>query len=177
LAPGEVVAVLVALEASVGAGRSLPQALDLVARERPGVAGRDLAVVAGRVARGEPVVAALDRWAAARPGTGVDVAADAVAIASATGAPLGPALRTAAGGVRARAAAAREARALAASARASAAVLVAAPLAFAVAVAALDRSVRAYLVSTPAGWACLGLGLALDAVGARWMASMVEAVR
>ena len=67
-----------------------------------------------------------------------------------------------------------EARALATQARASAGVLTVAPVAFAALVSAIEPGVVAFLVTTPAGLACLAIGLALDGLGALWMARIVD---
>jgi tight adherence protein B len=172
-APEDLVVALGAMEAAVGAGCSLGQAIERAAQ--PGLAG--LGVAAAGIRRGAGAVESLDRWAATMPGGGAEVVADAIAIAAQAGAAFGPALREAATTLREREAIAREARALAAQARASATVLVAAPLAFSAGACVLDPGVRAFLLGSPAGWACLVAGALLDAAGARWMAALIEAVQ
>jgi tight adherence protein B len=172
-APRDLVVALEAMEAAVGAGCSLGQAVEQAAE----AGGVGLGVAASGIRRGAGTVASLDRWAASMPGTGAEVVADAVAIAVQAGAAFGPALREAAATVREREAIAREARALASQARASAAVLVAAPLAFSAGACVLDPAVRAFLLGSPAGCACLVVGALLDAAGARWMAALIEGVR
>jgi tight adherence protein B len=67
-----------------------------------------------------------------------------------------------------------EVRALATQARASAAVLAAAPLLFAGLVATLEPHAIAFLVTTPAGLACLASGLGLEILGVGWMARITR---
>jgi tight adherence protein B len=64
----------------------------------------------------------------------------------------------------------REMRALATQARASAVVITVAPLAFATLGVVGDERTAHFLLRTPAGLGCLAAGVALDAVGAWWMA-------
>ena len=68
-----------------------------------------------------------------------------------------------------------EARALSTQARASAGVLTIAPIAFAGLVSTIEPGVVGFLLTTPAGLACLAVGLALDGLGALWMARIVRA--
>lgn len=172
----ELVAVVVAVQAALAAGSSLDHAVARVGAQ-PGAAGRDLAGVAAAAAAGTSLHRALDRWAHRRPGTGVPLVVDALAIAATTGADRGRALAAVADTLRDRQARAREVQALAAQARLSAVVLVVLPVAFAVLVAAWDPAVARFATGTPAGWACLAGGVALDAVGACWMARLIGAVR
>jgi tight adherence protein B len=68
-----------------------------------------------------------------------------------------------------------EVRALATQARASAGVLIVAPLAFAALVSTIEPAVAGFLLASPLGLACLAVGLALDGLGALWMAHIVDA--
>jgi Flp pilus assembly protein TadB len=54
--------------------------------------------------------------------------------------------------------------------------MVTAPVAFVVLTVTTDPRVTHILVATPTGWACLSLGVVLDAVGAVWMAHMARRV-
>jgi tight adherence protein B len=69
---------------------------------------------------------------------------------------------------------AAERRALAAQSRASVIVLSAAPLVFAVLLGLSDSAATRFLVGSPAGWACLVVGVALDGAGAWWMATLTR---
>ncbi|MCE2807319.1 MAG: hypothetical protein LW869_02570 [Actinobacteria bacterium] len=67
----------------------------------------------------------------------------------------------------------REVAALSSQARASAVVLVVAPVVFAAAASMVDGRILDLLLGEPIGWACLGLGLGLDALGAVWMTRLI----
>lgn len=117
----------------------------------------------------------MDRWAVERPGTGVGLVADALALAGHSGGSQADALLGVAGTLRERQALGREVRALGSQARASAAVLVVTPIGFAAVVALVDPRIRHVLLATPLGWACLATGLLLDAMGAAWMRRLLAA--
>lgn len=129
-----------------------------------------------RVRAGSGVEAAAARWAAEDPDPAVAVLVDALAISASTGGSHLRAVDAVIDAVRRRAALRREVRALASQARASAVVLMVMPVGFAVAVALLDARVRAFYVGSPAGLACVGVGVALDVVGAWAMARMIRRV-
>jgi len=81
---------------------------------------------------------------------------------------------TAANEVRERAALGREVMALSSQARASASVIIAAPVVFAALGLLSSPGVAAFLFRTPAGLACLVVGLGLDAVAAVWIARLAR---
>jgi len=163
------------LSASMASGSSLAQAID-DASGRSDVVGKDLAMVAAQHHRGTGLQEALDRWAERRPGTGVDLVADALALAGSSGGSQARALQGVGDTLREREALAREVRALASQAQMSAAVLVCTPIGFAAVVAALDPRVGAFLLTTPLGWSCVTLGLSLDLAGGWWMRHQVGRV-
>jgi len=167
--------VLEALSASMASGSSLAQAID-DASERSDVVGRDLALVSAHHHRGTALQEALDRWAERRPGTGVELVADALALAGSSGGSQARALQGVGDTLRERETLAREVRALASQAQMSAAVLVCTPIGFAAVVAALDPRVGAFLLATPLGWACVAVGLSLDLAGGWWMRHLVGRV-
>lgn len=171
----ELVEVLDSMVAELRTGSSLVGAAARTA-ERPGRAGTELAQLRRRVAAGQGVQDAFDAWATGRGGDAALVA-DALAIAAGTGASQAQALHAVATTVRQRQARRREVRALASQARASGVVLVVTPVAFAAVVAVVDPRVGRFLVGDPGGWACLFGGVALDAIGAGWMASLIRRVR
>ena len=70
----------------------------------------------------------------------------------------------------------REAHALATQARLSGFVIAAAPVGFALFVGGVDPAVVRFLLSSPIGLLCLVLGLALDGIGAWWMARLSRRV-
>ena len=166
--------VLEATARSMRAGASLPMALAASAEGAAPALAADLAgVVAGAPAAG--LVASLDRWAAERPLPGVRLTAAAIALAAEVGGSGARALDGLALTLRQRQAVAGEVRALATQARLSALVLTVAPIAFAALAAASDPRTAAVLLRSTAGQLCLGLGLALDAAGAAWMARVTRA--
>jgi tight adherence protein B len=119
------------------------------------------------------LVPALDEWAegvgGGRPSIGLAVAA--LAVAAATGGSPARAVDGVASTLRSRLAVAEEVRALSSQARASATVIALAPVGFGALAAATDDRTAAFL-SSPAGVVLAATGLALDAVGAWWMARL-----
>ncbi|HRW39687.1 MAG: type II secretion system F family protein [Acidimicrobiales bacterium] len=132
--------------------------------------------VVRRARAGSLLLDALEWWAD-DGGEEVRLVADAFAIASATGGSAVGALDAVVATLEERRSLRREVRALSSQATASSVVLVAAPVAFAILVALVDPRVRRAYVTTAAGPATVVGGLALDAVGAWWMASLVRRVR
>jgi tight adherence protein B len=164
--PGAIDAVARALRS----GASLHAALHEAAAATPGPLGEELAAVAREGDEG--LVAALDRWAGACPRPEVRLVAAALAMGAETGGAQARAVEGVAAALRQRAAVQAEARALATQARVSAQVMAGAPIAF----GALSWSGNAarFLVHTRAGLVCLFTGLALDGLGAWWMARIVR---
>lgn len=158
----------------LAAGTSLASALESAARH-PSPLADDLHRLAARLHHGLGVQAAVDDWATASGSAGVQLLADAVAIAGVSGGSQQAALLGVQATLRDRDALAREVRALATQARTSGVVLVLTPIGFAAVVALVDPRVAAFY-GTPAGWGCVSVGLALDAAGARWMDRLARAV-
>lgn len=118
--------------------------------------------------RGRPTAEALRRW------TGDDdpdvrLVGHVLDLATSHGGRPAAALERAAGVLRIRQDLRRERTALAAQARASAAVMAAAPIVFAFVAGLTDPRSASFLFGRPTGWICLGAGIGLDLVGARWM--------
>ena len=67
-----------------------------------------------------------------------------------------------------------EVRAQAAQAQASALVIGLAPIGFTALACVADHRTATFLFETPAGLACLVVGLALDAAGAIWMSRITR---
>lgn len=172
----EVLLAAESLAAALAAGAALRMALADVA-ERDGAVGADIAAALARHERGVGLQVAIDRWAADRPGTGVPLLADALALASGSGGSRSQAVAGVAATLREREALARELRALGAQSRASATVMVVAPIAFAFTVAALDSRVAGFLLGQPLGWVCAAAGLGLDATGAWWIHRLGRSLR
>lgn len=165
--------VLEATARGMRAGASLPLALAAAAPGAPRLLADDLDGLVGGAADAGLVVA-LDRWAAARPLPGVRLAAAALALAAEVGGGGARALDGVALTLRQRQAVAGEVRALATQARLSAVVLTIAPIAFAALAAAGDPRTATILLRAPVGQVCLAVGLALDAIGAAWMARITR---
>ncbi|MEZ5178151.1 MAG: type II secretion system F family protein [Acidimicrobiales bacterium] len=161
--------------AAMASGSSLAQGL-AGAAGRPGPLAAELREVLRLTSGGSPLQHALDSWADRHPGSGLGLVADALALAGATGGSQVAALRSVGATLAEHRARQREVRALAAQAQLSAVVLVVTPLAFAGVVAVLDHRIAAFLVTSPAGWACLVGGVALDGAGAWWMRRLVRGV-
>ena len=163
-----------AVAAGLRSGSSLRQALGTAATATGGPLGDDLANVVAATERGAGVVAALEQWAARRPLPGVRLAAAALCLGAETGGAAAQAVDGVAATLRQRLATQAEARALATQARVSAVVIAAAPVAFCALSTATDARSAAFLFRTPPGLALLGAGLALDALGALWMARLTR---
>ena len=111
----------------------------------------------------------LDEWSASHDDPGTRLAATALVLATVVGSTPARAVDGVAATLRERLDLAAERRALAVQARTSALVLSVAPVGFAALLVVGDTAAAGFLLGTPAGWSCLGLGLALDAAGAWWM--------
>jgi tight adherence protein B len=158
-----------ALATSLRSGASLPVALDEAATSLDAPLGDELRALALSAARGRPVTAVLDDWTTDHGDTGTRLASTALVLATVVGSAPARAVDGVAATLRERLDLAAERRTLSAQARASALVLSAAPVAFALVLMAADTPAAAFLLTTPAGWTCLAVGVTLDAAGAWWM--------
>jgi tight adherence protein B len=168
-AEADLPAVLESLAGSVRSGASLPVAVREAAAGAPGPLGEDLAGVIAAVDAGAPLAAALHHWAEERGSPRVRLAVTALTLALQCGGAEARTIDGVATTLRDRVAVEREAVALSSQARASAVVMVAAPAAFLLLTGIGDPSVGQFFLRTSFGFACLVLGLALDAVGGAWM--------
>jgi tight adherence protein B len=165
---------LEALAASVRTGASLPMALHEAGAAFSPPLGPDLAAVARAAAHGRPVTEALDEWSARHDDAGTRLAATALVLATVVGSTPARALDGVAATLRERLDLAAERRALGTQARASALVLALAPAGFATLLILGDPPAAHFLLGTPAGWACLAIGIAFDAAGAWWMSRLTR---
>jgi tight adherence protein B len=165
------------LAAALRSGASLPAALDEVGHAVEPPIGPELGGLARQAAHGRPLRRVLDGWAATHGDPGTRLAATALVLATVVGAAPARAVDGVAATVRERLDLAAERRALAAQARTSALVLSVAPAGFAALLVAGDTAAAGFLLGTPAGWACLAAGLALDAAGIWWMAHLTRGDR
>ena len=138
-------------------------------------AGPDpLAGLARRVAAGYSVRDAVAAWPEAHRDSSARLAAAGLLAAGVVGGPQARIVDAAALALRERAAEAAERRAQAAQARASAGVLVALPVVVGGWSALTDQRVATFLLATPVGLGCAGVGAALIALGALWMGRLVR---
>lgn len=165
---------LEAVARGVRAGASLQLALAEAVRDAPLVVRRSFDVVRARIDAGVPFVDAVDEWGAAAPGEGPALAAAALALAGEVGGTASRSLDGVAATLRDRNAVRAEVRALSSQARASALVIGVAPVGFTVVASAVDPTTADFLLRRPIGVACLVGGLALDAVGVRWMHRLAD---
>ena len=165
------------LAASLRSGASLTMALGEAGTAIDPPLGPELAAVAQAAARGVPLSEALDRWTATQDDPGTRLAATALVLATVVGSAPARALDGVAATVRERLDLAAERRALATQARTSSLVLSLAPLAFAALLVTADSAAARFLLGTPAGWACLVAGVALDAAGMWWMVRLSRSER
>ena len=165
--------VLDAIARALRSGASLLQALAEAAAESGPLQG-ELRRVVAEAQRGAGVAAALEAWAGRQASGSIRLAAAALSLGAETGGANARAVDGVAATVRQRLAVAGEAKALTAQPRVSAQVIGLAPLAFGAFSAATDPALARMLFTTPAGWAMLGAGLALDLAGMRWMMAMAR---
>ena len=155
-------------------GASLRQAIAEAALAAPGELGVDLARVARAAEHGATLVGSLEGWAHRRPLGGVRLVVAALCLGAETGGARAQAVDGVAATLRQRLNAQAEARALGTQARVSAAVIAAAPVAFCLVASATDARTFTFLVRTAPGLAFLSAGLALDLLGALWMARLTR---
>lgn len=149
-------------------GSTLASALQAVGEEDP-----VLARVARELAQGRSLQESVQAWRAEDDRPNRMLAATALELASTTGGASAGVLDGVAASLRERIGLEREVAALSSQSRASAVVLIVAPVAFAAAAAMVDHRILEALVGRPIGWACIGLGLGLDAIGGLWMARLI----
>ncbi|HEY8524420.1 MAG TPA: type II secretion system F family protein [Acidimicrobiales bacterium] len=167
-------AALERLATALRAGSPVPAALVEVGTSMPPPIGPELAALGREAAAGRATVEVLDAWSARHDDAGTRLAATALTLATAVGGAPGRTVDGVAATLRERVDLADERRALASQARVSALVLAVAPAGFAVLLGAADGAAASFLLGTPAGWVCLATGLALDALGAWWMARLTS---
>lgn len=162
------------LAGALRGGASVPGALVTAGAEVPAPLGPELAALGREAEGGRPIVAVLDDWADRHDDAGTRLVATALVLATTVGAAPARAADGVAATLRERVDLAEERRALGAQARMSALVLSVAPIGFAVLLGATDGAAAQFLLGGPVGWACLAVGLSLDAAGAYWMAHLTR---
>ncbi|MBW3574644.1 MAG: type II secretion system F family protein [Actinobacteria bacterium] len=164
---------LEAVARGLRSGASLVQSIGEAGLATSGRLGHELAAISAEVARGGALVGAIDAWGDRHAAGSVRLAVSALGLGAETGGAHARALDGVAATIRSRLAVSREVRALSSQARLSGAVITVAPLAFAVLAAATDERTAGFLLRTPLGLVCLGLGLCLDGLAALWMHRLV----
>lgn len=171
---GQLPPALERLAAALRSGSSLPVALDEAGRATPHPLGPELQALALGAGRGQSMAAVLDGWTLRHDDAGTRLAAAALVLATVVGVTPARAVDGVAATLRERLELGAERRALASQARTSAVVLSAAPVVFAVLLGMGDGAAGRFLLHSPAGLACIGGGLGLDALGAWWMARLTR---
>lgn len=154
---------------SMRSGASLRQALEEGRDSTPGPVAEDLHRLTGDLAGGVSLSDALERWQDHRTLPGVRLSVAALLLGVETGGAHARALDGVAATLRSELGVGAEVKALSSQARYSAMVIAAAPLVFAALASASDGATASFLFGTPTGWACLTIGLSLDAIAALWM--------
>jgi tight adherence protein B len=154
-------------------GATVPEALESLAAGS-GPLGPDLRRVLARSELGVGLTDALGSWIRERDLPAVRAAAGALAVAVTVGGRSADAIDGLAASLREHLGAVAEARALSAQARLSGVVVGAVPIAYLAFSVIVDPASASLLVGSAAGRVCLGLGLALDALGILWMRRLVR---
>lgn len=162
------------LASALRAGASPSGAVSATAASAPWPLREDLHRLEGSVRHGGGLAEGLEAWRSGADATpAVVLVASALDLGLRSGGELARSVDRMAATLRDRAEAHAEVRALATQARASATLLAAAPLGFALLLAAIEPAMVRFLLATPLGWACLTGGLALEGLGAAWMARIM----
>jgi Flp pilus assembly protein TadB len=159
---------------SLRSGESLPRAIRSAAATRTADDHRQLVA---DLDAGEPVGEAITKWSEAAKSPLRDLAAVALGLAATSGGSVATVLGGVSESLRERIALEREVRALSSQARASAMVMIIAPIGFAFVGASADSRVATLLLTRPLGWACLIVGIGLNAIGGWWMSRMIAGTK
>jgi tight adherence protein B len=162
------------LSASVRAGSSLPQAIAYAAGEAEAPVHDGLDRLAADLEVGVPFDEALDRWRVDESSADVDLVVGALELHRRSGGDLPAVLDQVAGTIRDRVGVTREVRSLTAQARLSAWILGLLPVAFFVFLWVTARSDIEGALATPAGLACITIGLVLEGGAVLWIRSLLQ---
>lgn len=162
------------LAAALRGGASPSGAVTATAPTVPWPLREDLERVERSVRHGTGLAEGLEAWRCAPDATpAVVLVTSALELGLRSGGELARSVDRIAATLRDRAEAQAEVRALATQARASAMLLAVAPLGFALLLATIEPGMLRFLLTTPIGLASLGGGLALEGLGAAWMARIM----
>jgi tight adherence protein B len=163
-----------ALVSAIRAGMSIPQAFSYAADEAEQPLADDLGALVAALEVGVPLHDALALWAD-RVGTDdARLIAAAMELHRRAGGDLPTVLEQVSATVRERVAASRETRAMTAQARLSGAILGVLPIGFFAFLWLTSRSEIEGALASPAGAACVALGLALDGAAFVWIRRLLE---
>lgn len=162
------------MAASLRTGSSVPQALAECGRHGEAPLSTELAALAQHLRYGASMGRALDVWTEQHHDEGTRLAASALLLSAQLGAAPGRALDGVATTLRERNQLRAERHAQATQARYSAIVLSVAPVGFTALLVATNDAASRFLLTTTPGWACLVIGLGLDALGALWMNRLTQ---
>lgn len=162
------------LGAAVRSGSSLPQAIAYAAGEAEPPARAGLAHLAADLEVGVPFDKALERWRDEQTSSDVDLVVGALELHRRSGGDLPTVLDQVVATIRERVGVTREVRSLTAQARLSAWILGLLPVGFFAFLWLTARSDIEGALSTPAGVACLMLGLVLEGGAVVWIRSLLR---
>jgi tight adherence protein B len=166
---------VVSLAATLRAGRSLEQALEVAGDEVPAPVGPTIAAMTDRVSLGSTLDASLHAWASEIGSAEGRLIAGVLGLQRRTGGALAGPLDELATTLRSRRAAARELRSLTAQARLSAAILGLLPVGFFLFLSTVSRHDIESAISTPAGAGAVTLGVLLQGGAFLWIRSLLRA--
>jgi tight adherence protein B len=166
---------VVSLAATLRAGRSLEQALEVAGDEVPAPVGPTIVAMRDRVALGSTLEMSLEAWASEVASAEGRLIAGVLGLQRRTGGALSGPLDELATTLRSRRAAARELRSLTAQARLSAAILGLLPIGFFLFLSTVSRHDIESAISTPAGAGAVTLGVLLQGGAFLWIRSLLKA--
>lgn len=164
-----------AIAAELRGGAAVAAACVAVGRQSGALHG-SLAAPVAAIDLGMPVAEAFASWRDAPPVPSGEVLAGGLALAAEAGGPAAGALEHLAAGTREALAVRAEVYALSTQARVSAYVVALAPVGFVAFSVVVDPGSATALVATPVARIAVVVGLALDAIAAWWMRSIVAGI-
>ena len=157
------------ISAGLRAGHSLPSAIDTVAMEADSPTSEEFARLLNKHRLGFDLAQAIEECAGRMDCDDLAWTAQAVAIHREVGGNLSEVLDHVGETIRERNQIRRQIRTLSAEGRVSANVLIALPIVIAAVLAVISPNYIAVFVTTPVGWALIGLSLVLFTVGMLWL--------
>jgi len=162
------------IASAMRAGRSLPQAVELVASDMDPPLGSTFRRLVDRIGLGDPMDASIDVWASEVGGSDARLVAGVLKLHRRTGGSLSMSLESLAGTLRDRRTSARELESLTAQAKLSATILGLLPVGFFLFLSVIARRDLEAAYETPAGVGAIGLGLVLQAAAYVWIRRLLR---